>query len=68
VGPVGAGRRGHWPLLVTGPLAGVADRLLVSCMRDGVETWNDNPRPFTWPKSAEETLDRLAGSCRTLNN
>ena len=26
--PVGAARRGHWPLLVAGPLAGVADRLL----------------------------------------
>jgi hypothetical protein len=24
-------RRGHWPLLIAGPLAGVAGRLLVSC-------------------------------------
>jgi hypothetical protein len=31
------------------------------------ETWNDNPRPFTWHKSAEEILDRLAGYCRSLN-
>src|SRR5580658_2644801 len=30
VRPVGSARRGHWPLLVTGPLAGVAGRLLVS--------------------------------------
>jgi hypothetical protein len=25
------------------------------------------PRPFTWHKSAEEILDRLAGYCRSLN-
>jgi hypothetical protein len=36
-------------------------------IRDWVETWNDNPRPFTWHKSAEEILDRLAGYCRSLN-
>src|SRR6266851_7637271 len=30
VRPVGSARRGHWPLLVAGPLAGVAGRLLVS--------------------------------------
>ena len=28
---------------------------------------NDNPRPFTWHKSAEEILDRLAGYGRSLN-
>jgi len=31
VRPVGSARRGHWPLLVAGPHAGVAGRLLVSC-------------------------------------
>jgi hypothetical protein len=25
------------------------------------------PDPFTWHKSAEELLDRLAGYCRSLN-
>ncbi len=29
---------------------------------------NDNPRPFTWHKSAEEIPGRLAGYCRSLNN
>ena len=29
--------------------------------------WNDNPRPFTWHKSAEEIPGRLAGYCRSLN-
>jgi hypothetical protein len=41
---------------------------LAQDIRDWVETWNDNPRPFTWHKRAEEILDRLAGSCRPRNN
>lgn len=32
-----------------------------------VETWNENPRPFVWHKSAEEILDRLAGYCTAIN-
>src|SRR2546421_1592111 len=29
-------------------------------IRDWIATWNDNPRPFTWAKTAEEILDSLA--------
>ncbi len=29
-------------------------------IRDWITTWNDNPRPFTWTKTADEILDRLA--------
>jgi transposase len=29
-------------------------------IRDWIETWNQNPRPFTWNKTAEEILDSLA--------
>ena len=29
-------------------------------IRDWIETWNQNPRPFTWTKTAEEILDSLA--------
>jgi transposase len=32
-----------------------------------VQTWNENPRPFTWHKTAEEILDRLAGYCTAIN-
>jgi transposase len=32
-----------------------------------VETWNENPRPFTWTKTADEILDRLAGYCTAIN-
>ena len=32
-----------------------------------VDTWNDNPRPFVWHKTAEQILDRLAGYCTAIN-
>ena len=30
-------------------------------------TWNENPRPFVWTKSAEEILERLAAYCAAIN-
>ncbi len=30
-------------------------------IRDWIATWNDNPRPFTWTKTADEILNSLAG-------
>jgi transposase len=29
-------------------------------LRTWIDTWNDNPRPFAWAKTAEEILDSLA--------
>lgn len=29
-------------------------------VRDWITTWNDNPKPFVWKKTAEEILDSLA--------
>jgi hypothetical protein len=29
-------------------------------IRAWIATWNDNPRPFTWNKAADEILDSLA--------
>jgi transposase len=29
-------------------------------IRDWIETWNENPRPFAWTKTAEEILNSLA--------
>jgi transposase len=29
-------------------------------IKDWIATWNENPRPFTWTKTAEEILDSLA--------
>ena len=31
------------------------------------DTWNENPRPFVWTKTAEQILERLAGYCATIN-
>jgi transposase/transposase-like protein len=30
-------------------------------------TWNENPRPFVWTKTAEQILERLAGYCAAVN-
>ncbi|MEO3827994.1 transposase [Actinomadura sp. B10D3] len=35
-------------------------RALENDIRDWIKTWNDNPRPFTWTKTADEILERLA--------
>lgn len=32
-----------------------------------VETWNENPKPFTWHKTADEILERLASYSRAIN-
>ena len=37
---------------------------LVASMRTWIATWNDDPRPYVWHKSAEEILEALAGYCR----
>lgn len=31
-----------------------------------VDTWNDNPQPFVWTKTADQILDRLAGYCAAV--
>ena len=30
-------------------------------------TWNENPRPLVWTKTAEQILERLAGYCAAIN-
>jgi transposase/transposase-like protein len=31
------------------------------------DTWNENPVPFVWHKTAEQILERLAGYCAAIN-
>jgi len=31
--------------------------------RDWIDTWNDDPRPFVWHKTADEIFDSLAAYC-----
>ena len=32
-----------------------------------VDTWNQNPRPFVWTKTADEILDTIATYCQRIN-
>jgi hypothetical protein len=34
--------------------------MLSADIRDWIDTWNENPRPFAWTKTAEEILNSLA--------
>ncbi|MGH3487223.1 MAG: IS630 family transposase, partial [Actinopolymorphaceae bacterium] len=33
-------------------------------IRSWIETWNDNPRPYVWTKTADEILDSIATFCK----
>jgi transposase len=56
---------GRWFGLLTGKLIRRGARTPVPApendIRDWIATWNDNPRPFTWTKTADEILNSLAG-------
>ena len=36
-------------------------------IRAWIETWNTNPRPFVWTKTADEILDSIARYCNRIN-
>jgi transposase len=42
-------------------------KALADDIRAWVETWNEDPKPFIWHKSADEILERLAGYCAAVN-
>jgi transposase len=42
-------------------------RQLNADIRAWIESWNDNPRPFVWTKTAEEILDSIARYCQRIN-
>jgi hypothetical protein len=33
-----------------------------------VDTWNQDPRPFVWTKTADEILDTIATYCQRIND
>ena len=33
-----------------------------------IATWNADPKPFVWHKTAEQILERLAGYCAAINH
>jgi transposase len=43
-------------------------RDLVASIRSWITDWNDNPKPFVWHKTADQTLDSLAAYCQRIND
>ena len=41
---------------------------LEQAIRSWVETWNDDPRPFVWHKTADEILENLAAYCERISD
>jgi transposase len=42
-------------------------RELNTDIRAWIETWNDNPRPFVWTKTADQILESIARYCTRIN-
>jgi transposase len=36
-------------------------------IRSWLDTWNDNPRPYMWTKTADQILETLAAYCNRIN-
>jgi len=43
-------------------------RELNADIRAWIDSWNDNPRPFVWTKTADEILDSVARYCKRIND
>ena len=36
-------------------------------IRAWIETWNDDPKPFVWTKTADQILESIARYCNRIN-
>ena len=43
-------------------------RELNADIRGWIDTWNDNPRPYVWTKTADQILDSIARYCTRIND
>ena len=43
-------------------------RALNQDIRTWIETWNDNPRPYVWTKTADQILESIARYCTRIND
>jgi len=43
-------------------------RALNADIRAWINTWNDNPRPYIWTKTADQILDSIARYCTRIND
>jgi transposase len=41
---------------------------LQQSIQSWIDTWNDNPRPFVWTRTADEILDTIAAYCQRIND
>jgi hypothetical protein len=41
---------------------------LEASISEWIDTWNENPRPFVWKKSADEILEHLAAYCGAISD
>jgi hypothetical protein len=46
----------RWSGRLTGKLIRRGVRTSVPALENDIRTWNENPRPFTWTKTADEIL------------
>jgi transposase len=42
-------------------------RALNTDIRRWIDTWNENPRPYVWVKTAEQILDSISRYCQRIN-
>ncbi len=42
-------------------------RALNQDIRDWIDTWNENPRPYVWTKTADQILDSIKRYCQRTN-
>jgi transposase len=43
-------------------------RDLTASIRTWITTWNEDPKPYVWHKTADEILDNLANYCQRIND
>jgi transposase len=43
-------------------------RALNADIRAWIDTWNDNPRPYVWTKTADQILDSITRYCTRIND
>lgn len=43
-------------------------RALNADVRAWIQTWNDNPKPYVWVKTADDILDSVANYCKRIND
>jgi hypothetical protein len=43
-------------------------RALTQSIAAWIETWNDDPEPSVWTKTADQILDSIAYYCTTIND